>query len=1676
MAGRLNMLYRDRRAHARTTLLMEREAKMSQEAWGRSMDASDLVRSEVMLLRTTILGQQVVITELQAADRRRQAAITELSAADRKRHAQFIEALKLLKRLQTQMTEFESQQGPAKGIIFSCDLKKMAPKRRTTRLNPETTPAATAATTTTVTNAQLQAMIDQGVTAVLAARDANTNGVDSHNSGTGARRNERATRECTYPDFMKCQPLNFKGTEGVVELTQWIEKMETVFRISNCSVENQIKFSTCTLLGNALTWWNSHVRTVGNDIAYAMTWTELKKKMTDKYCPRTEIKKLEVELWELKVKESDKIEKYVGGLPDMIYGSVVASKSKTMQEATEMAIEVMDKTRGRTLVGPTLQGLVRRSHTGDLNPYALNEMITMTVHVLQNATNATKLAILPVTVRVRAFQEGCPKLKSNNNHGNQGRNGNAPANVYVVGRAGTDPDSNVVTGTFLLNNRYASILFDTGVDRSFVSTAFSSQIDITPTALDHYYDVELADGRIIGLNTILRGCTLNILNHPFNIDLMPIKLGSFDAIIGMDCNRGHEARLHIISYTKTQEYMLKGCPVFLANVNTKETEDKSEKKRLEDVPIVQDFPDVFPEDLLGLPPTRQVEFQIDLIPGAAPVARAPYRLAPSKMKELSEQLKELSDKGFIRPSSSPWGAPVLFVKKKDGSFRMCINYRELNKLTVKNRYSLPRITDLFDHSKDPNVLFILGYDHLYHQLRVRERTKCMVFTDHKSLQHILNQKELNMRQHRWLELLSDYDCEIRYHPGKANVVVDALSRKERSKPLRRNIKNEDVGGMLLENSKDPEKFRMENLEPRVDGTLCFNGRSWLPCYGDLRTVIMHESHKSKYSIYPGSDKMYQDIKKLYMWPNMKANIATNVRKCLTCAKVKAEHQRPSGLLVQPDISQWKWDNITMNFVMKLPKSSQGYDNIWVIVDRLTKSAIFVPIRETDPMEKLARMYLKEVVTRHGIPVSIICDRDPSERTIQTLKDILRACAIDFGKGWVNHLSLVEFSYNNNYHASIKAAPFEALYGRKCRSPVCWAEVRQVQLTGPKIVQETTKKIIQIKQRMQVPRDRQKSYADLKRKPMDFQVGDKVLENVGFCCIQAELPERLSRVHNTFYVSNLKKCYADEPLAVPLDGLHFDDKLQFIEEPVEIMDHEVKQLRRSRVPIVKVRWNSRRGPEFTWEREDQFRKKYPHLFTKTAPSSSFCPRVEGEEFTEVQDGDATLTFITDLGYKGPLHKYTSMENVNYPKLIWEDFAFQIDHMKKKSRCKTMPFPRFTKVIINQFLSQHKSLSNLKFQHYHIIKDDGIVSRLKRVVKKKVPIYAADKIIPDLDVALELGKSISLTEAVKEEAARQIHATHARIMTEPVLEPARRRPSCISFSNTPRVSRKVSSDPSQMLKGVQSLTPEEQEVADTMQALKKARKSAEDGQENITSEASVILEWGSEQESEYSKEDQRDDDETIKWVDTDEEEEKKDDDDDDKVENVSCHVGDQIREALSEEGLRFVIVRKALVSCEIRVLAKQNSAQIFPGCAKYVWENVCDLCSVNGKDHRRIILNSVENGPLVWPTVEQEDGTIRLKTYEELSDKEKLQADYDLKATNNVLQGLLPNVYALVNHYKISKDIWDRVKLLVQGTSLSTQERECKLYDEFDKFSHVKGETLYQYYLQFAELINDINIIK
>nr|GEZ70982.1 putative reverse transcriptase domain-containing protein [Tanacetum cinerariifolium] len=430
-----------------------------------------------------------------------------------------------------------------------------------------------------------------------------------------------------------------------------------------------------------------------------------------------------------------------------------------------------------------------------------------------------------------------------------------------------------------------------------------------------------------------------------------------------------------------------------------------------------------------------------------------------------------------------------------------------------------------------------------------------------------------MSQRRWIELLSDYECEIKYHPGKANVVTDALSRKERLKPRRRD-----------------------------DGGIYFFDRIWNPSVGGVRKLIMDEAHTSRYSIHPATDKMYYDLRDLYWWPNIKRDIAEYVSRCLTCSKIKAENQKLSGLLQQPKIPEWKWEKITMNLVTKLPRSSGRYDTIWVIMDRLTKSAHFLPIREDYKTEKLARIYINEIIARHGVPVSIISDRDgqfashlwqalqkvlgtklhmstayhpktdgQSERTIQTLKDILQACVMDFCGSWDTHLPLVEFSYNNSYHTSIKCAPFEALYGWKCRSPMIWTEVGESQLIGPEIV----------------------------HKPLEFKVGDRVLLKVSSWkgvvrfgkkgklapryvgpfeiveCVRPvayrlKLPQELSCVHDTFHVSNLKKCLAEPDVQVPLDEIEIDEHLHFVEEPIKIVERDVKKLKRRRIPLVKVR--------------------------------------------------------------------------------------------------------------------------------------------------------------------------------------------------------------------------------------------------------------------------------------------------------------------------------------------------------------------------------------------------------------------------------------------------------------------------------------------------------------------------
>ncbi|KAL0551564.1 hypothetical protein IC582_010653 [Cucumis melo] len=874
-------------------------------------------------------------------------------------------------------------------------------------------------------------------------------------------------------------------------------------------------------------------------------------------------------------------------------------------------------------------------------------------------------------------------------------------------------------------------------------------------------------------------------------------------------------------------------------------------------------------------------------------------MAPAELKELKVQLQELLDKGFIRPSVSPWGAPVLFVKKKDGSMRLCIDYRELNKVTVKNKYSLPRIDDLFDQLQGATVFSKNYLRSGYHELRIKDgdvpktafhfryghyqfivmsfgltnapavfmdlmnkvfrefldtfvivfiddiliysRTeaeheehlrivlqtlrdnklyakfsKCefwlkqvsflghvvskagvsvdpakieavtgwtrpstvsevrsflgltgyyrrfvenfsriatprtqltrkgapfvwskacedsfqnlkqklvtapvltvpdgsgsfVIYSDacKKGLGCVLMQhgkvvayasRQLKSHEQNYpthdLELAAvDYDCEILYHPGKENVVADALSRKvshsaaliTRQAPLHRDLERAEiavsVGAVTMQlaqltvqwtlrqriidaQGNDPylvEKRGLAEARQAVefslssDGGLLFERHLCVPSDSAVKTELLSEAHSSPFSMHPGSTKMYQDLKRVYWWRNMKREVAEFVSRCLVCQQVKAPRQKPAGLLQPLSIPEWKWENVSMDFITGLPRTLRGFTVIWVVVDRLTKSAHFVPGKSTYTASKWAQLYMSDIVRLHGVPVSIVSDRDArftskfwkglqtamgtrldfstafhpqtdgqTERLNQVLEDMLRACALEFPGSWDSHLHLMEFAYNNSYQATIGMTPFEALYGKCCRSPVCWGEVGEQRLMGPELVQSTNEAIQKIRSRMHTAQSRQKSYADVRQKDLEFEVGDKVflkvapmrgvlrferrgklsprfvgpfeiLERIGPVAYRLALPPSLSTVHDVFHVSMLRKYVPDPPHVVDYEPLEIDENLSYTEQPVEVLAREVKTLRNKEIPLVKVLWRNHRVEEATWEREDDMRSRYPERF-------------------------------------------------------------------------------------------------------------------------------------------------------------------------------------------------------------------------------------------------------------------------------------------------------------------------------------------------------------------------------------------------------------------------------------------------------------------------------------------------
>ncbi|KAL4011458.1 hypothetical protein IC575_028517 [Cucumis melo] len=1088
----------------------------------------------------------------------------------------------------------------------------------------------------------------------------------------------------------------------------------------------------------------------------------------------------------------------------------------------------------------------------------------------------------------------CP-MRLTGNAQNQEAGAPHQGKVFATKKTEAEMAGTVVTGTLPVLGHYALVLFDSGLSHSFISSAFVLHARLEVEPLHHVLSVSTPSGECMLSNEKVKACQIEIASHVIEVTLLVLDMLDFDVILGMDwlaanhasidCSRkevvfnspsmasfkfkgeGSRSLPQVISAIRASKLLSQGTWSILASVVDTREVDVS----LSSEPVVREYPDVFPEELPGLPPHREVEFAIELESGTVPISRAPYRMAPVELKELKVQLQELLDKGFIRPSVSPWGAPVLFVKKKDGSMRLCIDYRELNKVTVKNRYPLPRIDDLFDQLQGAIVFSKIDLRSGYHQLRIKDGDvpktafrsryghyefvvmsfgltnapavfmdlmnkvfrefldtfvivfiediliyskteaeheehlrmvlqtlrdnklyakfskyefwlkqvsflghvvskvgvfvdpakievvtswtrpstvsevrsflglagyyrrfvenfsriatpltqltrkgapfvwskacedsfqnlkqklvtapvltvpdgsgsfviysdaskkglgcvlmqqgkvvayasrqlksheqnypthdlelaavvfalkiwrhylygeKIQIFTDHKSLKYFFTQKELNMRQRRWLELVKDYDCEILYHPGKANVVADALSRKVshsaaliiRQAPLHRDLEWAEivvsVGAVTMQLAQLTKRGLAEEGQAvefsiSYDGGLLFERRLCVPSDSAVKTELLSEAHSSPFSMHPGSTKMYQDLKRVYWWRNMKREVVEFVSKCLVCQQVKAPRQKPAGLLQPLSISEWKWENVSMDFITGLPRTLRGFTVIWVVVDRLTKSTHFVPGKSIYTASKWAQLYMYEIVRLHGVPVSIVSDRDARftskfwkglqtamgtrldfctafhpliavRASNQVLEDMLRAWALEFPGSWDSHLHLMEFAYNNSFQATIGMAQFEALYGKCCRSPVCWGEVF--------LKVAPMKGVLRFERRGKLsPR---------------FIGPFEILERIGPVAYRLALPPSLSAVHDVFHVSILRKYVSDPSHVVDYEPLEIDENLSYTEQPVEVLAREVKMLRNREIPLVKVLWRNHRVEEATWEREDDMRSRYPELF-------------------------------------------------------------------------------------------------------------------------------------------------------------------------------------------------------------------------------------------------------------------------------------------------------------------------------------------------------------------------------------------------------------------------------------------------------------------------------------------------
>nr|prf retrotransposon del1-46 [Lilium henryi] len=1402
----------------------------------------------------------------------------------------------------------------------------------------------------------------------------------SHQAEQSARQGESRPR--LIKEFKGLNPPIFKGDPDPLEAHRWIRHVTKILDTLGVTDEQKVILASFQLQGEAEFWWDAKVRSREDDTTQ-IKWDEFVEVFTEKFFPDTVRDDLErfmtlvqgsltVAQYEAKFEELSryapyqvdinirKVKRFEQGLKLSITKQLSSHLIKDYREVITRALSVEKREQREAQI------MAKRSkkNRGHNHPYTRKEP-----HRQSNDKSQCPNPLSPgkvcysygqpghfksnyLTLMAPPQQHPPPYRPPQNQPRPPQHQGEGPRVTRVNALIAQDPG---VSGTMIRSilsifSSLCHVLIDTGSTHSFITPRIIKMLEIPVQPLGYILSVISPIGTSTFVNQVCKGCMITIGNQELTVDLIILDLEDPDILLGMDWLAAYHVVLDCFS--KKVTFHLPGIPEFHFHGETQHTFFPtfthqpnlsylaSLASEINITPstdlslIVREYINVFPDDLPGLPPPREIEFQINLLPGTSPISITPYHMAPSELQELKEQLEDLLNKGFIRGSTSPWGAHVLFDPKKDDSKRMCIDYK-LNSVTVKNKYPLPRIDDLFDQLNGayfskidlrfryhqlriradiPKTAFRTRYGHyeflvmpfgltnvptafmnlmnrvfreyldkfivvfvdyvlIYsrtqkdheHHLRISlqllrnnqlyaKLSKCefwmekvkflghvvsregivvdpvkvkavmnwelpknifeirsflglagyyrrfikgfsklaalmtqltkkgenfnwtkkyqnsfdelkrlttvpvltipisgpfVVYTDaslaglegvlmqdgrvvayasrqlkvhennypthdlelavvifilklwrhylygedfelycdHKSLKYISTQKDLNLRQ-RWIEVLKDFDFSIFYHPGKANVVADALSRKSQISHLisarheffvtiegfnllvrydshHTVLCNLRAKPNLINVISDAQRFdsELEAIHENIiqgkqdkdwtidrDNAVRF-GRLVVPLDQDIRTKVLEESHRSKFTIHPGSTKMYRNLKINFWWSGIKREVVEYVSRCLICQQVKADHHHHSGLLQPLPVSE-KWEHILMDFIIGFPLSKRCHDSIWVIVDRFTKSAHFIPIHTTISGKDLA-LYIKEIIRLHGIPTTIVTDRDTkftsrfwgslkslgtelffstafhpqtdgSERTIQILEDMLRSCSLDFKGNWEEHLPLVEFAYNNSYQSSIGMAPFEALYGRPCRSPTCWAEIGEHHLIRPELIQQTTNAIEVIKRRLKAAQDRQKSYTDIRRHPLEFSVGNhiflevsprkgtsyfvfkgklsprytgpfEILEIIWPVAYRLALPPMLSSIHNVFHISMLRKYEPDPSHILDWEDLRLNPDISYEEKPVQVLASESKVLRNKIILMVKVLWQHHSEEEATWELEADM-QEFPNLFS------------------------------------------------------------------------------------------------------------------------------------------------------------------------------------------------------------------------------------------------------------------------------------------------------------------------------------------------------------------------------------------------------------------------------------------------------------------------------------------------